>query len=442
MNESPVSMMMRDENDDRVHGDGRRVRVRVVVSCAALLILWSGWCEQAGTGISAAHAQEAPDTSVSSPDDAVNSEGPVSGPAQSGGPGPQDGQGSTSGGAIGSSSQGCVELSHEAKGDPGEAISPFSRGVSLEQQREAVELYCKGNGRYLRARYREAESLYQRAIELWSHPLFHHNLSKAKLRLVREPQDIYETSRKATEYGPEYLGEEIYREAMDSQETIKREIAWVVILCDEPETRVVFDGRVLPARDAEGRPQHRWEFAKRPGDYRVRAEKVKRDPGTEWVPDIQELTAVQAEETVVTLVPRQRFVERPRPPVFLWTTVGLGVASLVAGGVSYRKADRKFRDYDVRFALEGACPEGCQEGTGAHSTLQPRKDSAERWRLGAGIGIGLGAALLVTGTALLMVNGEQVRYSPALSMTDSATAQIMPVVGTDGQVGVTAAVRF
>ena len=351
---------------------------------------------------------------------------------------PASGQSVTPSGPVGQPAnplQGCIESAGDALGGPPGQISPFSRGVSLHDQEQAVKQYCEANLMYRRGRHREAASLYKEAIELWEHPVFLYNLARAQFKLAREPVEIYNTLEKATRYGEEYLGKKAYEEAREHMTVVQQQVARVIVRCDTPGAKVVFNGRVMPARDEQDQPLSQWKLVLPPGTYQIRAEKLGLEP-EEW-----NVTAMQGEETPVVLVLKRKEVSDEFSRPWLWAAVGVGVAGLLAGGAAHWKADQVFGRYNRLFGMD--CPSGCRkEDEKRGEELRTTRKRAERWRLGSGLGYAVGSALLVTGTSLLFMNGENITYVPVLSQSGSERARISPVIGADGEFGVTASFQF
>ena len=114
--------------------------------------------------------------------------------------------------------------------------------------------------------------------------------------------------------------------------------------------------------------------------------------------------------------PPPQTATRPQPGRALgvagWTAVGTGAALAVVAGVLGDLADRE------RSAVENADP-----GTEWKPGLSGRADAFDRYRTGAWVAAGVGAAALVTGTVLLIV-GRKGRRAERVTLT--------PVIGPGG----------
>ncbi|MCG8421109.1 MAG: tetratricopeptide repeat protein [Proteobacteria bacterium] len=279
-------------------------------------------------------------------------------------------------------------------------ISEFSKEVPLADQQKAIALYCEGNAAYQIGQHRDAAALYEQAIGIWPHPRFYYNLGKAQLKLAKEPAVIFQTFQRAVHYGAELIGDQAYQEAQKHIEQLKREIAWVVIVCEAPDAIVVFDGRVLPATDDKGQPKTHWKRIVDPGDYVARATRPGFHEAT------QSVAAIQGETAHVRLVLTYDVVQRRWPRWPLWSAVALGSAVIGASAVVHWQADRRFDNYDRAYGE--ACPQGCLPGNPKRQALDANERRAQRWRRIAEIGYSVGGTLLITGLTLLLLNHERV----------------------------------
>lgn len=377
-----------------------RERARVVARCVAVVLATLG-------GFPSAGAQEAPEPTEPATKDA-----------------PERPRASTA-----TVSSNCLQGTEwRAAGGESDTVSAFSEGVSLPEQQQAIARYCEGNALYQSGRYRNAAVEYEEAIALWPHPVFYYNLGKAQLQLAKKPDEIYRTLERAVQHGERPLGEKPYQDAQEQLRQLRTRIAWVTIRCEMPGATVVFNGRVLPATDEDGRPLHLWESAVEPGDYVARATRSGFDDAVEPV------MAVQGETTHIELTLTYTKRERRWPRWPMWTTIGIGLAVVGGGGVFHWQADRRFDAFDRAFDTE--CPEGCQgDQVSSSISLRTKEDRARQARLAAGLGYAVGAGLAITGVTLLLLNHER-------SVTrDAMTRELVPYAGP-GQVGVQATLRF
>jgi hypothetical protein len=121
---------------------------------------------------------------------------------------------------------------------------PWAVGVSQEQQMHAKALYQAGNRLFGNSLFAAAVTKYRNALKLWNHPGIHYNLALALISLDR-PLDAYESIVEALKYGPDTLHPDEYRRALDYQRLLRRQIAEVDVVCNEPGAIVTLDGKFL-----------------------------------------------------------------------------------------------------------------------------------------------------------------------------------------------------
>ncbi|MFN7134446.1 MAG: hypothetical protein ACK4N5_20365, partial [Myxococcales bacterium] len=121
---------------------------------------------------------------------------------------------------------------------------PWARGVSSEQQRQALTLFREGNGLLKESVFVRAAAKYREALTHWNHPAIHYNLVLALLNMD-QPVEVHHHLEQAMRFGPEPLDTEKFAQAQAYLTLIEKQLAKVVIRCDEPDASVVMDGRPL-----------------------------------------------------------------------------------------------------------------------------------------------------------------------------------------------------
>jgi hypothetical protein len=277
------------------------------------------------------------------------------------------------------------------------AQRPWDVGVSTAQKKLAEGLYEEGNRDFNNGFFAAAMAKYQEALQHWNHPGIHYNLALALISLDR-PIKAYESILLALSHGVDTLSPEEHQRAIDYERMLRRRIATVEVVCDEPGAVVTLDGK--PAFTGPGRVTTRVL----PGKHQVVASKVG------YLTTIKAFMLAGSARTRVELrLPAvdqpSRRIQRRRPPAWThWTVTGLGLGAGVAAVMLHWEFDDehvKYRDGWLRkagyagYATAGAL---LVSGTVLASLNHPQPGEAgERWPAWThwtvtGLGLGAGAA--------------------------------------------------
>ncbi len=307
-----------------------------------------------------------------------------------------------------------------------QAERPWAKGVSSDNQRQALQLFREGNGLLKESVFVQAAHKYREALKHWDHPAIHYNLVLALLNMD-QPVEVHQHLEKALRYGPEPLDAEKFAQAQAYLALIEKQLAKVSIRCEEPEAKVVMDGR--PLFTAPGR----WEGWVRSGPHTVVATKegfltnqLSRNLPPGEVTDF-ELKLFTADS--LTEYRRKWSVWIP------WAVLGAGVVVGGAGGAMHYTARESFKEFDAGIDACGGCvpPSDVEGKRSTGNTLQA-----------AAIGsYAVGGAAVVAGAVLVYINRLQpYQVTPTLEQKDSATElSIAPLFG-NGVSGASATIRF
>ena len=106
------------------------------------------------------------------------------------------------------SAEGDAELGEATGGNPD---SPWAAGVAPENQRQALELYSRGNKLFEQSKHLEALEQYRKAIEFWDHPAIRYNMAVCLINIDKY-LEAFGNLEKAMAHGEEPLGKRHFGE--------------------------------------------------------------------------------------------------------------------------------------------------------------------------------------------------------------------------------------
>lgn len=320
--------------------------------------------------------------------------------------------------AMGGLDQGPDEPGASASGD-----RPWAAGVSPEDQAAAFKVFAEGNALLRDSLFVAAAAKYREALAHWEHPAIHYNLALALLNLD-QPLEVYEALEKAMRFGPEPLDTDKFDRARSYRQIVERQLARVVVLCDETEARVTMDGKELFVGPG------RYEGLARVGEHSFIATK----PGYIPANETHVLLAAEVKEIRIDLyTPEEVTVRKRRWSEWKpWAVVGAGVAAGLVGGGLHLLSEKNFNDFDAM--VERDCKNGCPNLP---------TDQVDRARLQRNVAIAsyaTGGAVLATGFVLVYLNRIKLER---IDVTAASERQIslIPMI-SPGAAGVTTRFRF
>lgn len=309
-------------------------------------------------------------------------------------------------------------------GDGGER--PWAKGVSPDEQRHALQLFREGNGLLKESVFVQAAHKYREALKHWDHPAIHYNLVLALLNMD-QPVEVHQHLEKAMRFGPEPLDAEKFAQAQAYQALIEKQLAKVSIRCEEPDAKVVMDGR--PLFTAPGV----YEGWVRAGPHTVVATKE----GFLTNQITRNLPAGEVSDFELKLYTADSLTEYRRKWAawIPWAVLGAGAVVGGVGGAMHYNASTSFKEFDAGIDACGGCvpPPDVAGKLSTGNTLQA-----------AAIGsYAVGGAAVVAGAVLVYLNRLQpYQINPTIEQKSSATElSIAPVFG-NGVSGASATIRF
>lgn len=268
---------------------------------------------------------------------------------------------------------------------------PWASGVSGAAQERANALFADGNQLFTQLAHAPALEKYRSAIAIWDHPMIRFNMAVTLIRLDRILEAAAELE-KALAFGNQPFSPELYQQALDYQNLVRKQLAHIEVRCDLPDTKILLDGKP-------------WFVA--PGTKTIRVtggEHVLVAERKDYLTVSRQLVVAggtTASETI-DLVPIEKaiIVEYPSPRWMPWTVTGVG-AGLALGGLGlWLKGKSDLDDFERDFMRE--CPFGCE--LDMHRSLANAQDSA-LFKGTAGVTLMItGGAATVTGLLWSLVN--------------------------------------
>jgi tetratricopeptide (TPR) repeat protein len=113
-----------------------------------------------------------------------------------------------------------------------------------DKQEKARKLFRLANQRFEQRRHDEALKLYRQAYGQWPHPRILFNIAVC-LGFLSQPLESAETFKQVLHYGPEPINPERYKQASERYTELMGQLAQLVVVCDEPDTKVFVDGKPI-----------------------------------------------------------------------------------------------------------------------------------------------------------------------------------------------------
>jgi tetratricopeptide (TPR) repeat protein len=303
-----------------------------------------------------------------------------------------------------------AEPEGDAAAEPeGDEDSPWSKGVSESARMEARALHAKGNLEYKEYRYSAALVFYRQALELWAHPAIRLNMSHS-LANQGQPLEAMKNLELAMQYGAEPLGAKRHKLGLSLEKMLRTQLVRFEVTCSQSGAEVTLDGK--PLLSCPGRAE-KWA---EPGVHQIVAEK---DGFMTYVSDITAFGGDLRKEDVLLVEDvkvETRTVRRWRPWV-PWAVAGAGAAVFAVGVPLQLAANDNFDEFDAYVSAE--CSDQCDE---IPADIAAKKDRGETFRALGITTYALGAAGIITGVVLVLVNRPRVVEAPTLSIHSNGSS--------------------
>ncbi|HEY2749323.1 MAG TPA: PEGA domain-containing protein [Polyangia bacterium] len=306
------------------------------------------------------------------------------------------------------------------------AERPWVRGVSVKEQKAALELFREANALLKESLFPQAAVKYREALGHWNHPGIHYNLALALLNLD-QPVEVYRQLEAALVYGPAPLDADKYEHANRYRALIEKQLARIEVRCQQPGAVVTMDGvRLFVA------PGH-YDGLVRVGQHTVVAER-RGYVSVQKTPTLPAGEVTKIELRLYTAEQLTRY--KRRWSVYMPIAVlAAGVIVAGVGGILQWQASESFDAYDRGI---GSCSLGSATGGCTPNSALADKRSAGNAEQGTAIAFyTIGAGLIAAGGVLAYLN----RARPYHVEEEQPPLIVAPVVSSN-TAGVSVTVRF
>lgn len=268
---------------------------------------------------------------------------------------------------------------------------PWATGVSPDAQVRAKTLFAEGTDFLLRSLEEQAIAKYDEALKHWNHPGVHYNYAVAlstQDRALETRAHLLEALRYG-DNGP--LDKLEVEQARRYLKLVEGSLALIDIHTEQQGVLVSLNGQILFTG-----PGQFHKFVA-PDEYLVTATK----PG--YIAQHQRIAFLpgRTNQVAIHLYSEQDLTRyRRRWPT--WgpiTLTAVGGLAAIGGGAAWLLADQKYDEYDA--AVTSACPAGCNADDPALTSLEPTRQTADRYDtltmpllIGGGVAVAAGAVLL------------------------------------------------
>jgi hypothetical protein len=302
-------------------------------------------------------------------------------------------------------------------------VRPWAQGVDEATQVRALKIFEEANELFAQDLHAQAAKKYKQALEIWDHPSIRRNLSETQIYLGDRILEALENLESALQYGDAPLGKQIYKRALLQKRLLEGQVATVEIISDQEGIVVSLDGDQLFV--GPGKKSKRVL----PGRHLLLSEKKG------FISQSEELSAFAKSPISLTvelerLVTKQFTFKRRWASWVPWTVAGSGLALAATGGILMATGNSNIADFDKQ--IDELCPSSCPVDQPEVQDLLGKKDTAETTRTAGVIILGVGAAAVIAGTVLLVLNqpqeipaDEQPRVSVSFSASDSGFGLVL-----------------
>lgn len=301
---------------------------------------------------------------------------------------------------------------------PPSAPTPWSEGVSPENQKQALALFTDGNQYFEQAKYTEAVGEYEKALVLWDHPNIRFNLAICLINM-RQPLVAWDHLKQALRFGDAPLGKKLYADAQTYLAVLEESLSELVVSTTQPDVKVMLDGKDLfvgPSSQTLHLMAGSHQLSATRKGYQTDSRALDLPAGKTTTVELA-LKPEQVKLKVVKKTERVNYERRWRWWV-PWSFMSAGIALGLGGTGFYLWGRSTMKDYDK--ALADQCPVGCRPED-ISPDLRAVEDRAKR-RSGIGLGLWVaGGAVAVTAGVMAILNRprkmEERKVTPTLTLS-------------------------
>lgn len=330
-----------------------------------------------------------------------------------------DGPGSGSGSGSGS---GAAPTTHEKAGTDeslqnGGDTRPWAVGVKKSEQEAALKLFHDGNVQLNDGLFAKASDAYKQALTHWDHPAIHYNLALAEMNLD-QPIESQENFQLAVKFGDAPLqSKDKFDHAKDYILLLDKQIGEVEVTCQKAGTKVSVDGKEVFTAPGT------WKGKVRAGKHTI-VGTLEGHPTRVDAPYISPGAPFRIELKLYTTAELTRYRRKWDATWMPYAVMGGGVLVGLVGGGMELLASRDFKKYDDQVTACNQMTVG-NKGCMKSADLQAIKDSGETKKKVGYVLYGVGAAAVITGAVLWIINRPE---SYEVRPEDLNAVSVTPVV--------------
>jgi hypothetical protein len=286
-----------------------------------------------------------------------------------------------------------------------DASQPWAVGVSDDQKTRARELLDQGNALFVDNKFVEALEAYGNATAIWDHPAIRFNMVRSLIQLGRS-LEASDNLEKALQYGAAPLEETVYKEALNYQKLLAKQIGTIEVTCEQAGVTLTLDGK--PFATCPTTKAQRLE----PGGHQI----VGKKPGLLTSTTEVTMFGGRTERVKVTLDPpaKNAKVVHRWPGYVPWIAFGIG-AAVVGGGVLFQvAASQQMETFDTQLDAECARTAGCLESELEPETVAIKRGAERKSAIGVSM-MAAGGAGILAGAVLMYLNRGRSIYPESIT---------------------------
>lgn len=297
---------------------------------------------------------------------------------------------------------------------------PWAVGVKKSEQEAALKLFHDGNLQLNDGLFAKAADAYKQALTHWDHPAIHYNLALAQMNLD-QPIESEENFQAAIKYGEAPLqSKDKFDHAKDYMLLLDKQIGEVEVTCQKPGTKVSVDGKEVFTAPGT------WTGKVRAGKHTI-VGTLEGHPTRVDAPYISPGAPFRIELKLYTTAELTRYRRKWDATWMPYAVMGGGLLVGAAGGLFELLASNDYKKYDDKVATCNASMPG-NLGCAQSADLKSLRDSGDTKKNVGYVLYGVGAAAVVTGAVLWIINRPE---SYEVRPEDLNAVSVRPVIAPD-----------
>ena len=306
------------------------------------------------------------------------------------------GDGSGAGAGSGSGATTSEKAGTDESLQNGGDTRPWAAGVKKSEQEAALKLFHDGNLQLNDGLFAKAAEAYKQALTHWEHPAIHYNLALALMNLD-QPIESQANFQMAIKFGDAPLqSKDKFDHAKDYILLLDKQIGEVEVTCQKAGTKVSVDGKEVFTAPGT------WKGKVRAGKHTI-VGTLEGHPTRVDAPYIEAGAPFRIELKLYTTAELTRYRQQWDATWMPYVVMGGGVLVGLGGGLMELLASNDYKKYDDQVKACNAMTTG-NMGCASSASLKSIKDSGDTKKTTGYVLYGVGAAAVVTGAVLWIIN--------------------------------------